>query len=110
MSAKKLSKGDVIAYKNTGETDIAYLDVVNLTNRIGIAAANIPAGETGSVEVVGVFELPAENDTAFAVGDKLYWDETNGELTKTATDMIPAGWCVTPKVLAGTTSEIKLEV
>lgn len=110
MSARRVSKGEVIAYKNAGATDIAYLDVVSLTNRIGIAADKIAAGATGSLEVVGVFELPAVNNAAFSAGDKLYWDATNGKLTKTATDMIPAGWCVADKAETATLAQVKLDV
>jgi len=110
MIAQRLFKGDVITYTNSGETDISYMDVVSLTTRIAIAVDDIPAGENGPVETVGVFQLPAETTAAFAVGDKLYWDETNKILTKTATDMIPAGWCTAAKAQASASTSVKLEI
>ena len=56
MSAKYWQKGEAIDY--TAAAKIAAGDVVNLATRIGVAAADIAAGETGAVYVTGVFEMP----------------------------------------------------
>ena len=48
MKAKYIQPGNTIDYKNTGSNDIAYGSIVQLgTTRAGVAAALIPAGQTG---------------------------------------------------------------
>jgi len=104
-----IQKGDVIDYTNPGPQPLAYNDVVNLTTRIGIAGENISVGATGSVHVVGVYELPAINNAAFAVGEQLYWDPVAGVLTNVAQNNVPAGWATEPKALADTTARVKID-
>jgi predicted RecA/RadA family phage recombinase len=103
-----IQKGDVIDFTNNTGSDIAYKDVVTIGSRIGIALENIPNGAIGSLGVTGVFELPAENDAAFNVGDEVYWDSTEGNVTKTA-GAIRAGWVVEDKATAGTTAKVKID-
>lgn len=105
---KYIHKGDVLDLVNSTENAIGYGDVVPIGARIGIAGENIAAGSVGSVHVVGVFELPAENDAAFAVGDVVYWDNTAGELTKTAGDY-KAGFVTEAKTSAGTIARVKID-
>lgn len=103
-----IQKGKTIDYKNGGAAAIEYKEVIPLVTRIGIAGENITVGATGSVETEGVYELPAVNDTAFAVGDQLYWDATAGKLTKTSEANTPAGWCVEVKAQAGALAKVKI--
>lgn len=103
-----IQKGEIIDYINGGASDIAYGDVVPMVSRIGIAAENIPVGATGGVRTEGVYELPAVNDTAFNVGDQLYWDSIAGKLTKVSASNTPAGWCVEAKAADGTTVKVKI--
>lgn len=51
----------------------------------GIAAADAVSGETVETAVVGVFDLKKTASQAWAAGDKVYWDNTAKEATKTAT-------------------------
>ena len=101
-------KGNVIDYQNQGDQSITYNTIVNLTTRIGIAGEIIEPGAFGSVSVVGVYELPAINTAAFAIGDALYWDPTVLKLTNVSAENIPAGWATEPKLLAGTTARVKI--
>jgi predicted RecA/RadA family phage recombinase len=104
-----IQKGETIDYKNAGETDIAYNDVVALgTNRIGVAEEKIAAGLTGSLNVTGVHEFAAINTAAFSVGDPLYWDTTAKKLTNVSQDNVPAGWATEPKAQTGTTARVKI--
>mgnify|MGYP001004195036 CR=1 FL=1 len=103
-----IQKGETLDYLNGGLAPIVYDSVVNLVNRIGIAGANIAIGAVGPVHVTGVFELPAINTAAFAVGTTLYWDPVAGNLTNVAVNNIPAGWATEPKLLAGTTARVRL--
>jgi len=100
--------GKVIDYTNGGAAAIAYGAVVALTNCIGIAGEAIAVGATGSLHLEGVFELAAVNDTAFAVGDRLFWDAAASKLTKVSAGNTPAGICVEAKLQAGTTAMVKL--
>lgn len=76
---KKLYDGFVlimVALVNT-----AVRDVVIFGDSIGIAQTDGLAGENISVDTVGVYEFPAANADAIAVGDVLYWDDTNKVVT-----------------------------
>ncbi|AYO30249.1 DUF2190 family protein [Biomaibacter acetigenes] len=103
-----IQKGYIIDFTNSTGADIAYGDVVPIGARIGIAAEDIAKDATGSLNVSGVFELPADNTVAFAVGDEVYWDNVGGKLTKTA-GTYKAGWVIEPKALAGTTAKVKID-
>ncbi|HWQ29876.1 MAG TPA: DUF2190 family protein [Negativicutes bacterium] len=103
-----VQKGNIIDYKNAGAAAVEYNEVMTLVSRICIAAEAIAVGENGSVNVTGIFELPAVNNATFAVGDPLYWDATNGNLTKTAEGNTAAGWCTEPKAQTGTTAMVKI--
>lgn len=75
-----VQEGKIINY--TALKDIGYSDVVPIGDRVGIAAETISSGMTGGVRLTGIYEMPAAAET-LAVGDKLYWDESNGCVTKT---------------------------
>lgn len=103
-----IQKGETIDYANNGASEIGYNDVVPLVTKIAIAAEKIPVGATGGLRVVGIYELPAVNDTAFVVGDQLYWDNIAGKLTKISAGNIACGWCAEPKAQAGTLARVKI--
>ena len=93
MSAKYWQKGEAIDY--TAAAKIAAGDVVNLATRIGVAAADIAAGETGAV----------------TLGQALYWvvaDENISTAAGTEPANIPAGWAVAAAESADTTVLVKL--
>lgn len=101
-----VQRGESIDYKNTGEVDLKANDVVSLETRIGIAGCDIPIGVTGSVNVIGVFDIPAVASEIFTVGKAVYW---NGEaITATAADNTPAGWVVEPKPSTKSLARVKI--
>lgn len=51
----------------------------------GIASGNAAIGENLEVDLVGVFDLKKTASQAWSVGDKVYWDNTAREVTKTGT-------------------------
>jgi len=88
MSYKKL--GDVIDVAIAGGCSVG--DVIDLTNAIGVATLTAASGATIPVQVKGVFDgVAAVTGVAWAVGAKLYWDDTNNQLTTTTTAMTVAG-------------------
>ena len=52
----------------------------------GIAAHDAASGESVEALTVGVIDINKVGSQAWAVGDKVYWDNTNKRTTKTATD------------------------
>jgi predicted RecA/RadA family phage recombinase len=50
----------------------------------GVAIANAALGEPVEAVLVGVIDLKKTASQAWGVGDKLYWDNTAREVTKTA--------------------------
>ena len=52
----------------------------------GIAAHDAASGEPVETLTVGVIDINKVGSQAWAVGDKIYWDNTNKRTTKTATD------------------------
>lgn len=52
----------------------------------GVASGDAANGTSVEAALVGVFDLKKVASQAWAVGDKVYWDNTNKEATKTATN------------------------
>ena len=78
-----LAKGEVIAYTNPSSVaEIPGGDIVALGGCVGVAVANIAASGVGSLQIDGVFSVPAVNNAAFAVGDPLFWDASEKKVTK----------------------------
>ena len=92
MEAIFSQNGDVIDYTAAGA--LAFGDVVDLSTRIGVAGADIPAGGTGPVHLTGVYRIPKAAG-AVTVGQALYWDNSAKNITTTS-GSTPAGWAVAP--------------
>lgn len=107
MTTAFVNRGESLDYVNTGSGAIAAGDIVSLTSRIGVAGSDIPAGETGAVEVIGLFDMPATATGAVAVGTALYFDgvgvtDTKGEST------VSAGYCAKAFAAGDATIRVKL--
>lgn len=94
MKAVYTQRGETIDFVNNTGATIAANDVVTLTSRIGVAATEIPAGAKGALHVTGVFQLPADNTTAFTVGQSVYLATDKVSGTSSA---VTAGFVVEPK-------------
>lgn len=103
--AEFVQRGDNIDYK--AEKDIAYMEVVPLAERIGVAMEAIAKGDTGTITLTGAFKLPAESGTALAVGAKVYWNAENNNVTATAGTVL-AGYVVEAKAEAATTAVVRI--
>lgn len=88
-----IQDGCVMNYSNSSGSTIASGDVVKVGNLIGVAGKDIADGDSGPVNLEGVFSLTKVGSQAWAQGDKVFWDHTNLRFTKTAsTDAdVPAG-------------------
>ncbi len=52
----------------------------------GVAAGDAESGATVEAALTGVFDLTKVGSQAWAVGAKVYWDDTNKRCTTVATD------------------------
>ena len=52
----------------------------------GLACTSAGAGESVETTLVGVFDMKKTASQAWAIGDKIYWDNVAKEATKTATN------------------------
>jgi predicted RecA/RadA family phage recombinase len=99
-------KGESIDYTNTGDAVIKGGDVLDLTERVGVAGCDIPVGGVGSVHVTGVFVFPKATGAALTVGQAVDWDEDAQNIT--ADEATPAGWVVEPAAATDTTVKVKI--
>ncbi|MDP3853158.1 DUF2190 family protein [Phenylobacterium sp.] len=77
----------------------------------GIAVTTNVAGDAVAIHVSGVFDHIAEgagSGQAFAVGELVYWDNTNKRMTKTSTSNTKVGVAVAAKLTADTTVRLRL--
>jgi predicted RecA/RadA family phage recombinase len=51
----------------------------------GVAVGDVANGAQGEFRTTGVYSLAKETGAAWAVGDLIYWDNTEKRCTKTAT-------------------------
>lgn len=101
-------RGETLDYTNSGTTAIEANTITPLGNRVGVIGAPIAAGETGSLIVTGVFEMP-KDDAAITAGADLYWDGTNGCVTATkGTLTVVAGYAAQAAAAADEVVLVKL--
>jgi predicted RecA/RadA family phage recombinase len=70
----------------TAPYDVASGDGLLVGAIFGVATGAAANGEAIEAALVGVFDLKKVGSQAWAVGDKIYWDNTAKQATKTATD------------------------
>ncbi|WP_051650229.1 DUF2190 family protein [Selenomonas sp. AB3002] len=87
-------KGDNIDF--TASSDVGYMDVVPLEDRVGVALEDIPAGKTGTITLTGTFKMPA-GAGEIKQGEKVYWDGTNEVVTATSSSNTFVGYSVIAK-------------
>lgn len=76
-------RGDVINYPNASGDTITSGTLVLAGSFAGVAVADIADGDTGVLNLTGVYALPKAAG-AVTQGAKLYYDATNKVLTTTA--------------------------
>lgn len=78
------------------------------TGLFGVVAGARSSGETAVLVTEGIFTIKAKAADVVAVGDKLYWDDTNKELTITSTANTYVGVAISAKGAVAGDVEIKL--
>jgi predicted RecA/RadA family phage recombinase len=69
----------------TAPYDVASGDGLLVGSIFGVATGAAANGESIEAALVGVFDLKKVASQAWAAGDKIYWDNTAKETTKTTT-------------------------
>lgn len=99
-------RGESLDYTNLTETKIEALSVIRLITRIGIAGADIEPGETGVIEVAGVFGIPKTDAAAIPMGTFVYFDGAG--ITTTADSNTPAGYAAAAAAAGDSSVFVKL--
>jgi predicted RecA/RadA family phage recombinase len=112
-SGDYVSEGDRINY-TTGTATVSAGGVVvvrtGATGMIGVAVNDIAASGTGPAQIEGVFELTKKAGTAnvFAVGDVVYWDAAEGNISAQASANAKAGIAWEAAVAGDVLCKVKL--
>lgn len=106
MKATYWQKGEALDYKNTTTETIPENTVVAINTRVGVTGTAIAPGETGSLYVCGVFELPKADTTEITMGMLVYSDGDG--ITATAGDNVPAGYAAQNTAAEAKTVLVKL--
>lgn len=102
-------RGDAIDYSNSGNDTIKAGTVVSLATRVGIAGADIEAGETGAVVVEGVYSI-AKDDAAITLGAAVYYSPTDDTVSATEQeDGIEIGYATAAALATDTVAYVKLK-
>ena len=108
MTKNYVQEGKIMDFVNGTGSDITSGDGVVASTQFGVAITDIKDTATGSVAIVGVYKLAKITTQAFTQGAKLYWDETNKQLTTTATGNKVAGHAFDPAATTDTEATINL--
>ena len=100
-------RGEAIDYVNAGAAKIDANTIILFGTKIGIAGTDIEVGETGSLIVEGVFEMPKASG-AITAGAAVYWDATNAVITTTSTNNTLAGFATAAAASDDTTVYVKI--
>jgi predicted RecA/RadA family phage recombinase len=68
-----VGEGKTLQYTASG-SDIASGDVVVINNLLAVAAVDIADGETGTVNLEGVYDLPKVDSAVITAGETLSYD------------------------------------
>ena len=110
MSTKRVQDGKVIQFTNGGAA-ISSDDPVVIEKLVGVALVDIANGETGSVAIRQVYNLPKVDAAVIAQGEAVHFDVSagaNGEVddesaTPATGDLL--GWGVAYEAKGATTAE-----
>ncbi len=76
---------------------------------LGVAITDIASGDTGDLEMEGVYTLP-KGAVVITQGAQLYWDADNSVVTTTATDNTACGKAYAAAASGDSTVDIKINV
>lgn len=104
--AIKVSNGNLIDY--TPGSAVSAGQVVVQNSLVGVSPLDIPASTLGAIDIEGVEDV-TKGATAFAVGDPLYWDDSNNTASPDPSVGPYMGFCVTAAAAGDATVRAKLD-
>ena len=108
--ATYVQAGDAIDFTPT--VDVAAGSVIVVGELIGVTKRDIKANELGAIAVAGVFDVAKQGGAGvtFAIGAKVYWDDTNNVavVTDGAGANKPMGKAVLVAADAATTVRVRI--
>jgi predicted RecA/RadA family phage recombinase len=84
MTTNHVQPGKVLDYTNNTGSAISSGDVVKVGQILGVALVDIAVGESGSVQIEGVFTVPKVTAAVIAQGESLTWDVSAGKFDDNA--------------------------
>lgn len=107
MKATYWQKGQSLDYTNGTNATINANTILVIGSVVGVAGTDIDPGETGSVHVEGVFEMPKKDSTAINMGVAVYLNASDG-ITTTSTNNTLAGYAAAYSAAGDETILVKL--
>ena len=105
MTATYVQRGEAIDYVNATAETIPANTVVLLGKHIGVAGGDIAPGETGTLHMIGVFEIAKKSGTTLAAGDNIVFAEGTG-IDKATTDVM--GYAVKAAASGDATATVRI--
>lgn len=107
MSLNQVQKGcNITVTAPTGGTTSGV--GVLIGNLFGVASNTVAVGVSTEIVTEGVFDLAKTSALAIAVGDLVYWDNTNKRVFKTASGNKLVGIATTAAANPSSTVNVKL--
>ena len=103
MNASYVQRGEYIDV--VPENDVKAGDIVVRGRLVGVSKLDIKAGTLGALATTGVYDV-AKGETAFAAGDKVYWNAAEGKAA--AEGGVLLGLCVQDADSAASTVRVIL--
>ncbi|MGR9051378.1 MAG: capsid cement protein [Gammaproteobacteria bacterium] len=118
MANNYVTEGDVLNWTNNTGSAVASGAVVVVGSNgdafIGIAQHDIGIGESGSVGIEGIWDVPKTDAAVIAAGEYVMWDASAGafddnQAVPAAGDVSDGAWAVESKdATVGATIRVKL--
>lgn len=112
MTTKYVQDGAVLDWTNGTGAAVSSGDIVVMGDTVGIALVDIADGDTGSVQIEGVFTVAKVAGTAINQGDSVDYDASEGAVSKGITtaagDVTTFGVAAAAAASADTTMQVKL--
>jgi predicted RecA/RadA family phage recombinase len=105
--ASYLYDGDRVYH--TSGSDVPVGTVLLIGDTVSVADRPLVANVLGSVAVEGIFSMPKAAE-AISLGVVVYWDNTNGVITTTATNNKRAGKSASAAASGDATVHVNLNV
>lgn len=97
-----------MTWTNGTGSAVAAGDPVLVGTRVGIALGDIASAAAGEVAMDEVWKIAKAAPLVITQGDLVYWDATDENVNKTATDNTLAGFAFASAASADTTVLVKL--